>query len=190
MRRNVAIFALALVVLVIVYFFLVWSPQSTRIEEATVAADTEEARVQQLRAELARLKELETRAPQLREQAAKFETAIPNDPRLAEFILQVQDAASASGIDWVSVNPTPPAVAALPTISEIDLQMNVTGGYFQVQDFLVRLETLPRAVKIGTVNLGAGPAGLPNLTATLGMRMFVAGPPTGDSAQPAGQPAG
>jgi Tfp pilus assembly protein PilO len=137
--------------------------------------------VNTLRVELQRLQALQKDAPALREQAAKFEAAMPTDPHLAEFILMVQDAANASGIDWVSVSPAPPAAGTTQGVSIVNIQMNVNGGYFQVQDFLVRLESLERAVKISTLNLAPGPAGLPQLAVSLAMQMFVSTP--GQSAQ-------
>jgi Tfp pilus assembly protein PilO len=175
-RRNILILAVAVVVLTVVFFFILWNPQTSRIDEARQRADTEEQNVNTLRVELARLQALQKDAPALREQAAKFEAAMPSDPHLAEFILMVQDAANASGIDWVSVSPTPPAAGTTQGVSVIAIQMNVNGGYFQVQDFLVRLESLERAVKIGTVNLGPGPGGLPQLAISLAMQMFVSTP--------------
>jgi Tfp pilus assembly protein PilO len=180
-RRNLAILAVALVVLTVAFFFLLWNPQTGRIDDARKRADTEEQNVNALRVELARLQALQKDAPALREQAAKFEAAMPSDPHLAEFILLVQDASNASGIDWVSVSPSPPAAGTTQGVSVIGIQMNVNGGYFQVQDFLVRLESLERAVKISTVNLAPGPGGLPQLAASLSMQMFVSTP--GQTAQ-------
>ncbi len=54
--------------------------------------------------------------------------------------------------------------------------MNLTGGYFQVQDFVTRLETLGRAVKISRVSLAPGPNGPPQLAATLVMKVFTSTP--------------
>jgi Tfp pilus assembly protein PilO len=174
-RRNVAIFAAALVVVTIAYFLLVWRGQTGKIQDASDRADEAEQTVDRLEIELRRLQALERDAPALRERHARFESAMPSEPRLAEFILQVQDAANASGIEWVSVNPAPPAAGSVAGVSNIDIQMSANGGYFQIQDFLVRLEQLERALKIRTINLSGGPTGLPNLTASVTMQMFVAG---------------
>ncbi|MCA1841558.1 MAG: type 4a pilus biogenesis protein PilO, partial [Actinobacteria bacterium] len=138
---------------------------------------TAQDKVQKLKLELARLEALQQEAPKLRERATVLDAAAPNDPQLAQFILQVQDAANASGIEWISVSPTPPVASSVPGLSEIALTMNVTGGYFQVQDFLVRLETLSRAVKVGTIGLTAGATTSvtsPTLNIALAMKMFVA----------------
>lgn len=184
---NLLVFVLAVVAVTALFFLLMFRPQSNRIQDAAELADSEEQRVTQLELELNRLRALQKDAPALREQAAKFESAMPTDPKLADFILQVQEAANASGIDWVSVSPTPPVAGAVAGVSNVTLQMAVNGGYFQMQDFIVRLENLKRAVKIGTINLAAGAGGLPNLAATFGMQMFVSTPQgtttTGTTAQ-------
>lgn len=190
MRRYVTIFVLVMLAVLVAWFFLVWTPQSNDIEETAQAADDSEGQATRLRLEVARLEELEKKAPALRERAAKADTAIPSEPQLAQFILQVQAAADASGVEWVSVTPTPPAAlpeeAAEPQaggLLQVSLSMAVEGGYFQVQDFITRLETLSRAVKVFSILLNAGGAEPTTLQATMSMRMFVS--PTTTTSTPA-----
>lgn len=193
MRRNLIIFILTVVLLSVVYFFLVWRPQSGRISETKEQAEATEQEIEQAKLEIARLKALRDRAPELRQQAAKLDAALPGDPQLAQFILMVQDTANASGIDWLSISPSPPAAGqapAPPDVLIVNISMSVTGGYFQVQDFLVRIENLTRAVRIDSMSLGAGPKGLPHLAAGLSMKMFVAAPVPAPVATPAATPAG
>lgn len=182
MRRNIIIFVLIMLAVLVAWYFLIFTPQSNKIDETAAAADGAEQQARALRLEVERLRELEKQAPQLRERAAKADTAIPGDPQLAQFILQVQEAADASGVDWVSVAPTPPAAppeAATPdarAVLEVILEMSVEGGYFQVQDFITRLETLSRAVKVAKVALTSGSDQPTRLEASLGMKMFVSAP--------------
>lgn len=183
MRRNVIILVLAAIALTVVWFFLLWSPLSSRISDARAAADAADQKVKQLQLEIQRLKDLEKQAPQLQAAAARADEAIPNDPKLARFILDVQAAADSSGVDWMSITPTPPAApggaAAQPqvvSVLEVAMNIKVEGGYFQVQDFITRLETMARAVKISGVRMNAGADDPTLLSASLDMRMFVAPP--------------
>lgn len=189
MRRNTLVVILVAIVMLVAYFFLIFNPQTGKINDAREEADAAEAQVQQLELELAHLRQLQKDEPKLREQAAVLDAAMPNDPQLANFILQVQDSANAAGIEWLSVSPSPPAAAnpPQPGVLEVTIAMNVEGGYFQVQDFVVRLETLSRALKIGTVSLGVADtvgAGSPLLSAALNMKMFVAQPIPAATAAP------
>lgn len=183
MRRNVIVFVLVMIAVLAVWFLLIYSPQSNKIDEATAAADSAEEQARKLNLEVQRLQALEKQAPQLRERAARADTAIPSEPQLAQFILQVQEAANASGVDWISVAPAPPtaapaqgAPAELLGVREVAISMNVEGGYFQVQDFITRIETLTRAVKITAVVLAGGQEDGTNLVAALSMKMFVSQP--------------
>lgn len=189
MRRNVLIAVLAAIAVAVLAFFLVFKPQTDKIAQTRADAQTTEDQVEALRLELSRLQALQQDAPKLRDEAIKLDAAVPNDPQLAAFILQIQEAANASGIEWISVAPTPPAAANPPQtgVQEVSVALNVEGGYFQVQDFLVRIESLPRAVKVGAVSLSAqaATAGSPRLAASLTMKMFVSSNPNAPAAAPA-----
>jgi Tfp pilus assembly protein PilO len=185
MRRNLIIFAAAAVAVVVLFFFLVFTPQSRKIKDTQAQVQTQEQKAESLQNELTRLQVLQKQAPQLREKAVKLDTALPSEPQLAGFILSVQDASNTSGIDWLSISPSPPAGAAGANgVQEINVGISITGGYFQVQDFLVRLETLSRAVKIGTISLSPGATG-GGLACSLSMKMFVSTQPSAASAVPA-----
>ena len=76
---------------------------------------------------------------------------------------------------WVSVSPTPPA--ATGSADTVQLSMELEGGYFQVLDYLNRLENMPRLVVVDQVSLSAKDAtadssGPPSLTASLTGRIF------------------
>lgn len=188
MRRNVLILVMVLILIAVAYFFLVFQPQGRNIEEARLAAEAMEQREQELTLELRRLESLRDNAPELQAKLQRLDAAIPtNDPQLAQFILLVEEAANTSGIEWLSVAPgLPAATEGVPEALEVNISMNVTGGYFQVQDFLVRLENLSRAVKIATVALS--PQELPTLTVGMSMKMFLtnAAPPAAAAPAPAG----
>jgi Tfp pilus assembly protein PilO len=188
MRRNLVIFAVAAVAAVVLFFFLAFTPQSRKIKDTQAQTQVQEQKAESLQNELTRLQALQKQAPQLREKAVKLDTALPSEPQLAEFILAVQDASNTSGIDWISISQSPPAGASgAGGVQEINISMSVAGGYFQVQDFLVRLETLSRAVKIGTISLspGATAGGANALACSLSMKMFVSTQPPVASAVPA-----
>lgn len=177
MRTRVVIFGAVLLLVSALAFLLVLQPQAARIADTKKQTDAQVQRTSQLNLELGQLQALQQQAPQLRARAQRVDTAIPNDPQLGPFILQVQEAATKSAIDWLVVSPSPPATGPEAGLLEIGVSMNLNGGYFQVQDFLARLETLGRAVKISAVTLGPGPTGLPQLAASLTMKMFVASTP-------------
>lgn len=168
-RARLILSLVAVFVVLVVFFFLFIRPRQqelARVEESIVV---EEARTQQLQTELARLQELQANAPELEAELARIRGFVPRDDEVPNFIFQVQDAANAAGVDFVSITPElpkpPPEGAAL---AEIRTQIGAGGGYFAVQDFIRRLHALDRAVRIDNLTLtGAEDPATGDVTLTL-----------------------
>ena len=160
-RRQELIFAAvgALLVLVAATLLLV---RPTRQATAEARADREAAvtESQTLRDQIKALEALKAKASLAR---AEF----PASPALPGLVDALQDSASLAGVELGTVAPTTPKTSTLnPLLAEITTTVNVSGGYFEIQDFLVRLESLvkgsdpgrvdPRSVLIQSINLASG----------------------------------
>jgi Tfp pilus assembly protein PilO len=185
-RRSLLVaVAVALVVVLLWYMFL-WRPTSSSLTKARGQADTAERERDDLQDQLRRLRSAQRQEPLKLSQLATLKVAVPDDPNLAQFILDANDAATKSGIDFLSISPTPPgAGAAAGTTATttagaaggaapvaIRLAMTIQGGYFQVIDFLNTLDKLSRVVVIDSLSI-SGATGGP-LSVSLTARMFVA----------------
>ena len=166
-RRNELVLAGvgALLVLVAATMLLV---RPTR--QATAAANAErDAAIsdsQALRDQIKALEALKPNEAELKAKAGLAKAEFPATPALPALVDALQDAASLSGVDLGTVAPsTPQTSTATPLLAEITTTVNVSGGYFEIQDFLVRLENLvrgtdpgrvePRSVLIESVNLAS-----------------------------------
>lgn len=193
----------------VLWYMLLWGPRKNDLSQARERRDQAESLQEELAAKVARLRAAEKDQPMKKAQVEALRTNIPDDPNLAAFILDTNDAAAKAGIDWLSITPTEPAlpagvaspVAAPPAAgatstapatpapvvgaapAEIRLQLQVTGGYFQMLDFLNRLNDMPRLVVTDTLNVGTGDD--EKLTVGIGARMFVRTVPPGYGNVPA-----
>jgi Tfp pilus assembly protein PilO len=151
-----------------------------------------------LRDQLTRLQQSRRDQPLKQSQLETLRVAVPDDPNLAQFILDANDAASKAGIDFLSITPTPPSAQAQGTTpstpaagagagatpTPIRMSLSVSGGYFQVLDFINRLNRLPRIVVIDNLSM-AGSGDATQLQVSIQARMFttssrpVAGAATG-----------
>ena len=176
MRSRIAAFGGVLALVSLMAFVVVLRPQAAKVADTRQQTAAQEQRESELQLKLRQLQALEQKAGDLEDRARRADVAVPDGPELDQFVLQVQEAARKSAIDWLSVNPGAPTTMAQAGVQEIGVSMNLTGGYFQVQDFVTRLEALGRAVKISQVSLSPGPNGLPQLAATLVMKLFTSAP--------------
>jgi Tfp pilus assembly protein PilO len=158
----------------VLYLFLV-KPQKTELANVRAEVVAEETKTAQLRVELARLKDLQAHAPELQAKLAEIRSFVPGKPDLANFIFQVQEAANRAGLDFVQITPElpkgPPEGAAL---AQVRATIGAAGGYFSLQDFLRRLYSLDRALRVDTVNMAVqstAPFGT-RLTLTIAARVF------------------
>jgi len=183
----------AALLVIVVWLAALWGPQSSALSKAKKRADAAVQQRDALQDQLTRLKSSKRDEPLKRSQLETLRVAVPDDPNLAQFILDANDAASRSGIDFLSITPTPPSSTAAPGATSggggggtapvpVRLAISITGGYFQVLDFVNRLDRLPRIVVVDNLSLTSAAAG--QLTAAVTARMFVsaARPVAGSSA--------
>ena len=185
--RPVLIGVLVALVLALAFYFFLYKPASE--EQARVEAETLTLQDQQLtlEAQIKDLRAIERNQVEINASKARLEEFIPNGPAQPSAIRQFQAAADAAGTDIASVtfgDPTvpDPATGATPadtgdpntTLVNIPVTMAVDGGYFQIVDFLRRLEVdVPRAVLLETVSIvEEDRAKFPTLTATWTGQMF------------------
>jgi Tfp pilus assembly protein PilO len=194
MKRTTLIAVIAGgLVLILLWYFVLFSPTSSDLNDTRDEVAAVQSQNQELENTIRRLKELSRNAPQQEATLRTLRAAIPANPDLGEFILQANDIASAAGIDWLSIAPTPPAASTTGgPQSTIALSMQIDGGFFEVLDYLNRLEDLERLVLVDSINVSVGASdtggttggvtdstgGAPDLSVTLTGRMFTGAPPT------------
>lgn len=186
-RQSIIVAALVGVLVVAGYYFLLFKPRSDEVAEIE---DQIEQVVQQqtaLRSRIAALEEVRSQAPEIEARLAAAEAVIPRDPALPSALRQLQLAADDSGLELVSITPGRPDGAdvdgAPPELASLSLSLALNGGYFQIVDFLRRVEDpsiVPRGVLWTSVALGVDE--YPTLTANLSGEMFALLPTAGGAA--------
>jgi hypothetical protein len=169
-RRQELLLAAAAALLVLVAgVMLLIRPTRQATAEARADRDAAAAESQSLHDQIKALEALKPKEAELKAQASLAKDEFPASPALPTLVDALQDAASQAGVDLGTVAPSTPQTSPLnPQLAEITTTVNVTGGYFEIQDFLVRLENLvkgsdpgrapPRSVLVQSVNL-AGNSG-------------------------------
>ena len=211
-RRALLVGVGGALLVILIWYFLLWSPRNRALEAARERREAAEQQESQLRTEIRRLQAAQREEPIKRAQLEALRSAIPDEANLGQFILDANDAAARSGIEFMSISPTPPAAAAgaggapagggappagggatttttarpgaapgggpgAQRPAEIRLTVQIKGGYFQVLDFLNRLDALPRLVVTDSLNVTSDPSA--RLTVSVTARMFTRTVPAG-----------
>jgi Tfp pilus assembly protein PilO len=166
-RQELVVAAVGALLVLVAATLLLIRPARQATAEARADRDAAVAESQTLRDQIKALEALKPKEAELKAQAELAKAEFPATPALPGLVDALQDAASQSGVGLGTVSPSTPAASTLnPQLAEITTTVAVSGGYFEIQDFLVRLENLvkgsdpvrvpPRSVLVESVNLTAG----------------------------------
>lgn len=215
--RFVGVIALTLVVTA-VWYVAAFKPSRAKLGEVRADVQRTKEEVAALTAKLAHLQDLKANEKELREEFAKFENALPVEPAVSDFILDVQGAADQAGIDFLSIAPALPAaptggapapaaaapaptegeeaegaagaptVPAQPAVQSISVSLTADGQFFEIEDFIAKMEKLERAIRVDTFTLSggggdtaatgaaapaAGVSGSPGVSLSIKLQMFM-----------------
>jgi hypothetical protein len=179
MKRATLLFlSLSLVLVLVGWFLLVWTPRSDAIAETEVQIADVQAQQATTQARIADLRGVREQAPALQADLAAAESLLPRDTALPSALRQLQSAADASNANLVSVSPARPEAVegAAPGLYAMGVSAELRGTYFQIVDTLRRLEDpaiSPRGLLwTGTDITIDEEAGAPNLIVILTGNMF------------------
>ena len=169
-RRELLIAGAGVLLILAAALLLLVRPTKQATAAANADRDTAVAESQSLRDQIRALEPLKANEADLRARARLAQAEFPATPALPSLIDALQDAAGQAGVDLANVSPSPPKASTIrPELAEISTNLSVKGGYFEIQDFLVRLEDLvkgtdpdrvpPRSVLVQSVNLTGGGQG-------------------------------
>ena len=163
------------VLLVVGWYFLIFSPTSEDIE--VVRTDTEATLTQaaQQRARADELRAVRQSAPEAEAALAAGQTLVPEGAAIPALFRQLQQAADDAGVRLNTLSPSAPSVETRneQELAVIGVSMSVTGSYFQVVDLARRIEDpllTPRALQWTSASLS--PAEYPELSVTLSGQVF------------------
>lgn len=183
MNRNFLLGAIGVsVVILLAWWFLMWSPAGEDIAAAESRFDVAQSQVSSLTAQVARLEATQEQMPQLQSRLQTLSAAVPDSPDMYEFILAANQAGDDSALDFLTITAEEPKVGATG-MTEIGIQITGAGGYFQMLDFINRLQAMQRIFVIDNMTASGAPVegpdellGPPDLNVTLSGKLFVVTP--------------
>lgn len=184
--------AVGTVVVTALFFLGLIRPKLGQIADARKQTESAQQQEQQLRNQISVLEAAKSTAPESNAKIARLGEMLPLDAQLPSFIRLVQGAATAAGVDLQSIAPSPPGnMTGTVGIQSVGVNITFTGGFFRIEDFLSRLESLRRVVAVQSLSLTPVTDPVTGQTAesaTATLQMFVVGPNAQPSAAPAPVP--
>lgn len=170
-RRTELFVATAGVVLVLaVGTLLLVRPKQQAVAQARADRNAAIAESQALNDQVRALEALKADAANLKAKADLVKDEFPATPNLPGLVDALEDAADTAGVDLISISPTAPKASTVqPELAEISTAISVAGSYFQIEDFLSKVENLvrgsdpkrvpPRSVLVQSVSVSSSAGG-------------------------------
>ncbi len=152
--RNVIILGILIILLLVIgYYFLLFSPLRTEFAQRSEERSQKEQELRELDRQVAQLQEVARDAPDLERQLLEYSKRIPPQPEIPTFVVQVEEISQAAGVTQLSIEPgAPEPPPGGGDFSRIPVTMSFEGTYEQLQDFMGRLLDLVRLVTVNEIS--------------------------------------
>jgi Tfp pilus assembly protein PilO len=172
MRRGPVVAALAGVVLIALVLVGLILPKANAVKAKQ--RDVAQAKQEEISLQL-QLQQLQADAEQagaLRKELKSLQAKIPPTADLPGLIRLINSAALKSAVDFISIGPGQPTQGVAGNVSIVPTQLTVIGGFWSLDQFLFRLETLPRAQRLLLLSISAGPEGANQLQISISTQFY------------------
>jgi Tfp pilus assembly protein PilO len=174
----------ALLVCTLAVFFLVL-PKRAEVSDAQKQLDTVNNQTAQLKAKLRALVDAKAQAPAARKTLRRVDREIPPTADEPGLILLLRNAAERSGVDFTDLAVSAPVASSTSSFSTIPVSITIGGTYFSLDEFLFRIEKLPRAAKVLAGTISAGTSGIADeLTMQITMELYTSDTSAGPGSVP------
>lgn len=172
--QQIIVIAAVFVVITLLSVIFVLVPQLVGLqglmaEEGKASQDLESAK-----ATLKQLEDLKRGSQKTEAKLIQLNRKAPADAELPSLIIQMEDASNKAGVDFILIKPGTPVQK--DEYQEIPLDIKINGYFYELLDFVYRVEKLPRLVDVITIDIKEGKAKLPNIEATLKANVYVLTP--------------
>lgn len=141
-RIRLILIGAGIVIVALLVYFLLISPVRGDIGELHDDIDAQDQLIQALEQELAQAAQTERDGRTNQARLIELSKMIPAEAEVPSLILQIQDLADRSGIDWIQVSPGQPTANEGLAYLTLPLSVNFKGTFYDVTDFIYRAEQM------------------------------------------------
>lgn len=183
--------AVVAVVLIVAWYFLLFNPTRQELSDLDQQVESAQSALNVAQQEVVRLESYKKTAPQSRAEIVRLGKMLPVSEAVPGLIIELTNTAEASGVTVTGITRGTTATGSPFGIQTVTLA--VSGRYFDVEDFLYRIEeyvafrnasfrVTGRLLQVTTLSLAVGTSttttttsGSPPLTVTIGINAYLWG---------------
>ncbi len=179
-RFRLILIAVIIVAVAVAAFFLLINPIRGEITSLQSQIDEQDALIAAAEREVAKAPEIQKQGRANEARLIELSKMIPDAAEVPSLIIQIQDLADKSGIEFTQVTPGRPTGGEGAEYLTLPLALNFSGNFYDVNDFIYRAEQMVagpgRLLMVKDVSLTPGEgsgSGSPVLNVQLTLLAFV-----------------
>lgn len=181
--QQIIVTAVVFVVIAFLLFIFVLVPQIVSLRGAMAEEGQASQDLESAKSALKQLEDLKRESQKTESKLIQVDRKTPSDAELPSLIIQMEDASKKAGVDFILIKPGTPVQKN--EYQEVSLDIKINGYFYELLDFIYRVEKLPRLVNVITIDIKEGKAKLPNIEASLKTNIYVLTPGVKAKAAPA-----
>jgi type IV pilus assembly protein PilO len=190
-QKMLAVIAL-IVVVILAAVLLVVVPKLAQLDADMQAAADQVAQTQTL---VAQLEQAKSNASLTQAELLALANQMPENPELPSVLIELQDVSNSAGVRFERITPGEAVGDPTGRFKEIALSVEVSGKWADVLDYVRRINSMTRAIRMTDVALAPIAPSVettevvePDVRGTLSMRAYVMIPPVAPAAGPPAAP--
>jgi len=173
--KEQIIIGIAVTILVFVVFAVfVFKPQYDKFSDSRSRQEQELQQQQSKQAELDNLKVAKKEAALTEAKSLSLNKQMPEETDLPSVLVELDNLGQETDVKVLDITPSP--IVPASGYSNLPVDLNVVGSYFNITDFLYKLVRLPREYTVGDVSLEIAEEGYPFLSANIKTTTYLYSP--------------
>ncbi|OQX19894.1 MAG: hypothetical protein BWK76_03105 [Desulfobulbaceae bacterium A2] len=152
-KARVALCAACLLLPVLLFYFLSYSPNAKDIRQKTQRAATLRTEVDKARKDSLRLKEVERDFAAAEEKFSSLQVMLPEIKDIPDLLRSISDHGREAGLEFLTFKPG--AEVLKDFYAEIPIDLVIRGSYHKVGQFLDQVRNLDRIVTVNSIDMGS-----------------------------------
>lgn len=170
-KEQVIVATISLVLIAGLFYFVLIHPKLTQLNEISEQQQLEEKKFNEATISFRGLKKVKKETATVEKKLEELEIMLPEKEDIPSVIIDVQDIAGESSIDFISIKPLTNIGRGVYT--EIPLELTMKGRFFDLLDFLYHIEKSKRKFVVSEININPSEDDLPSISAVINTSTFM-----------------
>lgn len=152
------------------FYFILIRPRAAQLNEILEQQQLEEKKFSETTLSFNRLKKIKEETEAIEKKLEELKSSLPESEDIPSIITDIQDIATESNNDFISIKPLGPI--AKGEYTEVPFELTIKGRFFDLLDFLYRLEKSERKYTVSKIAINPAEEGLPSIYAVINSSAF------------------